>query len=518
MPKALRVLPSLALALLLTAAVAVLRAAPALATSNQETVFQDDTQLHGNLGGTLSTLSALGVERVRVFMTWSSIAPNPNSSHKPLGFNAADPGAYPSANWAFYDALVQQAKADHIKLDFTLSGPAPAWAAGKGWSRALRGPENVWKPSAAEFGKFVQAVGTRYDGRHGHPKVDYWAIWNEPNYGPNLAPQEVHRTGVEVAPLVYRGLVDAAWSSLHRTGHSHDTILIGEIAPRGQISGGQPGNYSGMVPLRFLHALYCVDTSNRPLRGRAASARGCPTSASATRRFRSQHPALFSATGFADHPYPQGQNPTRQTWPFGGVNQYTDLPQLGALERFLDTANHVYGSHTRFRIYSTEYGLRTNPPTRGQPSYATSALYLNWAEYLSYRSSRLVTYMQYGLVDPPGGNFPSGLEDKNGRPKATFDAFRLPLFLPVTSTRHGRSLEVWGAVRPAHNFSGLRHGLIQFQRGSHGSFTTLASVPIRNSRGYFDVRIKFPASGSVRLAWTDAGTALSSRTQKISIH
>jgi hypothetical protein len=43
---------------------------------------------------------------------------------------------------------------------------------------------------------------------------------------------------------------------------------------------------------------------------------------------------------------------------------------------------------------------------------------------------------------------------------------------------------------------------IQFQRGSRGAFRTLRTVTIGNPRGYFDLRVTFPASGSVRLAWT----------------
>ena len=43
---------------------------------------------------------------------------------------------------------------------------------------------------------------------------------------------------------------------------------------------------------------------------------------------------------------------------------------------------------------------------------------------------------------------------------------------------------------------------IQFQRNSHGAFSTLRTVTVNSSRGYFDVHMKFPASGSVRLAWS----------------
>jgi hypothetical protein len=61
-------------------------------------------------------------------------------------------------------------------------------------------------------------------------------------------------------------------------------------------------------------------------------------------------------------------------------------------------------------------------------------------------------------------------------------------------------------VRPAH-FARLdtagkpQQVQIQFQRASRGAFTTLRTVTVTNVRGYIDLRVAFPASGSVRLAW-----------------
>src|SRR5947209_322113 len=98
----------------------------------------------------------------------------------------------------------------------------------------------------------------------------------------------------------------------------------------------------------------------------------------------------------------------------------------------------------------------------------------------------------------------------------------MPLFLPATSARHGRALEVWGCVRPAH-FAALdagspQHVAIQFRRGSHGSFTTADTVTLTNVRGYFDVRVKFPASGAVRLQWAyPSGKPIYSRTVLIKV-
>ena len=104
------------------------------------------------------------------------------------------------------------------------------------------------------------------------PRVDYWAIWNEPNHPGWLTPQWTQDGGrwSEAAPRVYRGLADAAWGALQGTGHGQDTILVGETAPKGLVT--RRGTTRGIDPLRFIRALYCVDRALRPLRGTAARA------------------------------------------------------------------------------------------------------------------------------------------------------------------------------------------------------------------------------------------------------
>lgn len=520
------------IAALLTVAAGI-HAPLAAASGNQEAVFQDDVQLKSNPAGTLATLRLLGASRVRVFVTWSSIAPSSGSRRRPRGFNAVNPAAYPARNWAVYDRIVQDAAADQIGLDFTLTGPAPLWATGPGMPRG--GPYGQWKPSAPEFKSFVAAMGTRYSGRYTPrgasrplPRVNFWAIWNEPNYGIDLAPQATNNDTIEVGAVEYRGLLDAAWSGLQATGHGRDTILIGETAPRG--ADHPIGNFNGVKPLRFLRALYCVDSSYRELRGLAAAERGCPTTAAGSRRFRAANPGLFQASAFADHPYtkqgaevapnvPTSSNPSR----FRSDPDYADLPEVPRLEGVLDRLQRIYGSRTRFNVWNTEYGYRARPPdAHANISQATAAYYMNWAEYLSWRQSRLVSYSQYLLVDSPTGFFASGLELANGAHTAMFDAYRMPLYLPVTSTRRGRRLEVWGCVRPAH-FAALDSHAAQrvsilFQPGSRGAFKTLSIVPITNVRGYFDARVTFPGSGAVKLAWTyPSGETVFSRTVNVTI-
>ena len=526
--------------------IAAIYAAPASASNTQVAVFQADGQVLTNPTGTLQTLRDLGVGMVRVNVTWNQIAPSALSTHRPKGFNASDPGAYAAGGWAPYDAVVRAAAADHITLDFTLNGPAPLWATGSGAPRGTTGYfREDWEPSAKEFGLFVKAVGTRYSGSYkpagsptALPRVSFWSIWNEPNYGYDIGPQGIGRNqSIPNSPHIYRNLLNAAWGSLNATGHTtkRDRILFGEVTPHGVNNWGV---FSNMKPLIFLRSLYCVDSNFHQLRGSTASAQGCPTTAAGSRAFRKQNPALFSASGFADHPYEEASAPNRPTHLCGNKlcvgspsdPDFADLPQVPKLERTLDRLNAIYGSHSHFPVWSTEYGFRTRPPDpREGVSQADQALFMNWAEYLSYKQSRLFSYSQYALIDqPPPASFDTGLLNPNGSPKPGYAAYRMPLFMPSSSTRKGRKLEVWGAVRPA-SFAKMDTGQaqsvqIQFQAGGNGAFTTVDTVPIRNSRGYFDVHVAFPSSGTVRLAWTYptgdpllSGGTVFSRSVKITV-
>ncbi len=495
-----------------------------------ETIFEDELHLRSDPAGTIDLMRRLGVQRIRVYVPWRSTAPDQAATHRPAGFNAADSAAYPASSWTLYDAIVREAARRKVGLDFTVGGPVPSWAEGPG---APGTRFASWMPDATEFGAFVRAVASRYSGRYTPsgapsplPRVNFWSIWNEPNYGPGLAPQATQHSRVEVSPRLYRALLDAAWGSLQATGHGQDTILVGETAPRGQTTGDAPGNFQGMVPLRFVRALYCVDANFHPLTGTAASARGCPSTSSASAAFAQQHPALFRASGFADHPYPQGGSPPNVKTP--DEPDYADLAAIGNLESTLDRAMSAYGVHSQLPIYSTEFGYQTNPPEKiaHTTDPVTAALFLNWAEYLTWRNPRLRSYDQYLLTDPPtanaNGGFATGLEFSNGVKKATYDAFQLPLFLPQATVSHGQATEVWGSVRPAvYPLRASGHvapARIEFAKAG-GSFTTLKSVPVRDPHGYIDTQTVFPESGTVRLAWTGPdGQTIHSRPARIVVH
>jgi hypothetical protein len=489
---------------------------------------------------TLAQFRELGATTVRVVVPWATIAPKPRSVKKP-SFNATNPNAYPAGAWAPYDTLVHTAQHDGLTVDFTISGGAPRWAEGPGVPKGGGNLRFAWQPSPAAYGQFVRAVGTRYDGHFTPagdssplPEVHFWTIFNEPNFGEDLAPQAIDGSRVSVAPMMYRKLVHAGWSALHATGHGRDTILIGGLSSQGtsaprskRAPQGYPGNYGQTKPLIFIRTLYCVGSNYRLLRGSAATSVGCPTSAAGSRKFRSQNPGLFNASGMAAHP-------NSALSPVAGHSDpnFATFADLGRVEHTLDKVNQAYGSGKRYDIYSDEYGYITHPPAvSGFVSPATAAYYINWAEYLSWKNPRVASYSQYLLKDPsPVNSFPgyaSGLEYSNGQPKPSYNAYRLPLYLPQTSFARRASVEVWGDVRPAPFM----------QRDGNGPQTvsiqlnhkTIYTVTATDSGGYFDLHMKFATSGTVRLAYTyprsdpflplgTAGSTVYTRNVSIDVH
>jgi hypothetical protein len=512
------------IALSIAALMASMTVAPAApASTRQQSILQDSSFLNSPASA-LPQARALGARTIRVFVAWDSIAPRPEAVRKPA-FSASDPNAYPASKWAPYDTLVRDARQEGITVDLELTGGAPRWAEGANPPAVYRrNPSFSWRPNAKLYGQFAHAVTERYDG-HFTPKgssevlpaVHFWSFWNEPNFGQDLGPQAVDGSTKPIAPKTYRALLDAGWTALHRTQpRASGTILIGELAATGYAlhTPGHPGRLPGvtaqMRALVFLRALYCVGGDYRPLRGSTAKRFGCPTTTAASRGFRSRNPALFEANGFADHPYasrrPPNANPAK-------INTgYATFPVLRRVGIALDRVTAAYGSHKRFAIYNDEYGYITSPPEpsgRRYPSAAKAAVYINQAEYLSYKNPRIASYGQFLLDDPlvtpshPKAGFASGLYTDTGRPKATLYAYRLPVWLPKQTVRAGSKAEIWGCARPAR-FAGAagRTASIQMQRGGHGAWTTIRTVKIAAADCYFDIRMKLPYSGKLRLAYT----------------
>jgi hypothetical protein len=356
------------------------------------------------------------------------------------------------------------------------------------------------------------------------PRVRYWSVWNEPNQPGWLAPQWRLQAGSKVmlSPVLYRSYVDAAWAALNTTGHrsTTDTVLVGELAPEG---GVRTPLEDPIPPLDFLRALYCVDSSDHPLTGSAATALGCPAGGSAV-AFAKAHPGLLDATGFAHHPYSFFLAPN-VPYTSPGTAGFVPLVSLSRLERELDRIFGAYGSSRRIPIYLTEYGYETNPPNpfRGV-SLARQAAYIDEAQYLAAQDPRVSSMSQFLLRDappnpafPPGSigywsTFQTGLEFVDGTRKPSFAAYRIPIWIPSQS---GTSATVWGMLRPAPHGSN-QHAEIQW-RGATGAYRAIATVTVGGPSETFTAHVTVPGAGRVRIAWmSPAGEALHSRAAAVS--
>jgi hypothetical protein len=553
----------------LVAAIAVaLAPAAAHAADDQESTFQDDSLLvygtPAEQSNALDMLKALGVDRVRISVFWRLVAPDAGSTTKPK-FDATDPAAYPTGAWDRYDMLVRLAALKGMGVNFNVTAPGPLWAT----SDAPRADvADVSRPDAGEFGKFVQAVGTRYSGTYtppqpgapqgqpspppsnpnpsplppvprasaaqaradAHaaqaasgplPRINYWSIWNEPNQGGWLTPQ--WQGGQPFSPRMYRSLVDAAWSALGASGHGSDVILVGEAAPKGANTHTAT---SGMKPLIFLRALYCVDQSLHPLQGAAADAAGCPTQNNAS-DFVAAHPGLFAMTGLAHHPYNFPLPPNLKS-------RDRDFAALADTPRLVKLINGVLASYGQSRpggmpIFFTEYGYQTRPPDPFGISWSLQAAYLDESEYMEWNFPQVRSTSQFLLVDdkpnsdfPPNsikywGTFQTGLLELDGSKKASFFSYPVPIWLPKTRVKARKRFLVWAMRRDGVN-GDPQQGTVQYQPLGRSRFKRLKDVTTSDPRGYLQTKVAVPRTGAIRMAWSNpSGGPTYSRPVKVTV-
>jgi hypothetical protein len=495
------------------AALAATLVSPAAANAarGQLTMMEDSTQLL-TLGQTerdfsLDQFKALGTDIVKVRVEWRDIAPDPSATRKPADFDATDPGAYPAGNWNALDAAVQGIVVRGMKPFLMVGPPSPDWATG-GASKKYLG---VWKSNPAEYGQFVTAIGRRYSGANeGLPRVAMWSVWNEPNHPQFIQPMSERIRGkyVPTAADQYRRLYVAATDAFSATGHAADTILFGEVLPIGQT---KPGALNTIKPLLWLREFFCLDANYKPFRGSAARARGC-----------APFPKIVT-NGFAMHPY------TKPVGPRFHLTSPDDatIGQIARVEKAFDRIARTRRVRKSLPIYSTEFGIQTDPPDCvgfGAP-ITTQAAIINEAEYDSFVSRRVKTYSQYLLIDDPVlTQFEPGSNERYGRyqtgllwgqgavrcespgvrfkyatPKQpTFNAFQTPLY--VRKLSRGRGVQIFGRARP----QGRTPTTIEILRSNRVVDTVTAS-------GYFLTSLRGSSSGKWQLRWTANGVTYTSR-------
>jgi hypothetical protein len=498
------------LAVLAALAAALVAPAAAQASRSQLTMMEDSTQLltqgEDARNFALDQFKLLGTDIVKVRVEWRDIAPDPAASRRPAGFDASDPAAYPAGVWDALDAAVRGIVARGMRPFLMVGPPAPEWAT-TGPTRKYVG---VWKTDPAEYGQFVRAIGRRYAGGYqGLPRVAMWSVWNEPNHPQFIQPlsERIGRKMVPTAADQYRRLYVAATQAFATSGHAADTILFGEVLPVGQ---SRLGTLNTIKPLLWLREFFCLDGRYRPFRGSAARARGC-----------SPFPKIVTS-GFAMHPYTK---PVGPRFHLASPDDAT-IGQIGRVVKALDRVAKTRRVKRGLPIYSTEFGIQTDPPDCvgfGAPIDKQAAI-INEAEYDSFAEPRVKTYSQYLLIDDPilpqfepgsnerYGRYQTGLlwgqnavrcespgvRFEYGTPKEpTYDAYQTPIY--VRKLKRG-GVQVFGRARPM----GRVLQRIDILRSGRRVASEAAS-------GYFVARIRGSSRGTWQLRWTNQGQTFLSR-------
>ena len=168
----------LPLALLAAALLALVVAGSASAAPGLEVAVQDDAHLlsdnFGDRGPALDAAAALSAVYIRANVAWASTAPSPTSRRAP---------AAPVYDFGRYDRLIDEAAARGLRVQLTLTGPAPAWASG---AHKL----GIDRPDAKRFGVFAAQAAAHFRGR-----VTRYSVWNEPNWHGWLRPEKICHRG-----------------------------------------------------------------------------------------------------------------------------------------------------------------------------------------------------------------------------------------------------------------------------------------------------------------------------------
>jgi polysaccharide biosynthesis protein PslG len=170
---------------------------------------------HAQLENELNTIAGLGVNWIRIDMSWADVQPD-NASHY---------------NWQALDAIVNGASARHIKvlaiLDYT-----PAWARAAGCSTS----QKCQPAHDSQFAAYTTAAVKRYA-----PKgVCTWEIWNEPNLQGSWQPAP--------NPLAYTKLLQASYRAIKRVEPA-STVITGGLGPL-------DGARRSIPQLTFLNDIY----------------------------------------------------------------------------------------------------------------------------------------------------------------------------------------------------------------------------------------------------------------------
>ncbi|MDP1849828.1 MAG: hypothetical protein Q8K79_18730, partial [Solirubrobacteraceae bacterium] len=459
-----------------------------------ETIIQDDGLLlyrpQAEVQAAVARMRELGIDRVRITASWSSLTRAPESETKPEGFDAADPGAYEQARWAGLDTAIRAIRAAGLKALVDIGFWAPHWA-----TDDPPGPRARSNIDPQAYADFATAVALRYSGAFTPaattgpppeptedasliadliqpvvpfplpevplplldppraaeagpaaaapspdpagplPSVDRFIIWNEPNHQGLLLPQWKADGTTPASPAVYRAMLRAGYAAVKAVRRTA-TVLIGNTSSTGGTRGRGP-----VPPLEFLRELACVDAKLKPRTGGDC--------AGFTR---------LPGDGWAHHPYSQNERPERVSDPRkeAGDLRLADTPVLAkTLDRLVRLGRLARANRN---IHLTEFGYETKGiPGRPRVNETQQARWMTWAEYLADRVPTVRSFAQFLLRDQPPapvrvsqsdkrpfGEYSTGLLHVDGSEKVVARTFLAGLFAQLQAK--GKVL-VYGRLR-----------------------------------------------------------------------
>ena len=300
------------------------------------------------------------------------------------------------------------------------------------WANGGSKPNYVPRDSTS-LGSFAYAASTKY------PWITRWTIWNEPNVRLFLIPN---------SPRVYvTRLLNPAYRAL-KSANPRNLVAGGVTSPR--------KTPSGVSPIAWIRGM------------RAARAR---------------------LDAYAQNPYPvrPGETPTS-----GGCWRCTEIT-MATLPKLIAEVKRGFG--TRTRIWLTEYGYNSKPPSKWLGvSNALQARYIGESALRAYLAARVDLLIHFLVRDEPNARrWTSGFYTSRGKVKPSFAAYALP-FAQVS--RHGRRATVWAQVRPR---TGRQPYRLQQLRG--GSWRWVGGTKL-TTRGGFLNRTVIAASGTRLRVWS----------------
>jgi hypothetical protein len=412
-----------------------------------------------------------GASIIRLGMDWASTSPT-----KPPSLALEREPSWSGYDWSFTDSTVRDTVAAGL-TPLMLVSDAPAWAEGPNRPQvSIKYPSGTWRPSAKDYGAFLQAAAKRYSGNtpdpgnpgQNLPRIKYWQIWNEPNISLYLTPQWTRSGGKlhDTSADLFRALLNAGYAGIKAVDKTNVVVTAG-TSPFGDPAGGQR-----IAPALWWRDVFC-------LQGRTA-----------LKKVRcSGSPAHFDV--LAHHPYPIG--PPRRHSPNPDDVVIADMNRLSK-PLSVAVKKGTVAPRGKKQLWATELSWDTKPPDpNGIPEHL-EATYMEGA-FEELWSEGVTAVIWFNMRDQaPDPDYASTLQSgiyfrgdtiADDIKKISFTSYSFPF---TAYLKKGRA-QLWGLAPVAGDVT------IQAQRGS--SWTTVAHVSSRSDR-LFTGSVKLAAGTTVR--------------------